>query len=990
MGSRRPSDHDVIRVTSRGSGSSSLAAPPIAPADALASETPTTKHVSRIKLRATELQRLEEKMAAFDVPSTVNPKSPCMSPSPRSLCKRRFSLNDGADESRATVKPQSPSQLLKQATTNQFLRVPSPVNKADIEMAQACVGRSQPGIPRTLSNESIRELEGKHSRPSVGSSNSSADKVLHFSDEDPEFWSPEQASDEGDGLRRTISSRIKTIALSDHLNWAMGVLVVANMIMMGVELDVQPASESSNIMLSYVQYPAVPASIFETCEVFFFVAFSLELLVRVIYQSPRVWRDVGTYIDAVALLPVILQAMLKSKQGKHFMLIRVVRLMKLFRLLRLIRVFKELAFLVKSIVSALQTLGWVGVLLFIAVYCAAVACTMMIGHNNDFDPANSRIKEYEAQYGFEVDVRRYWSSIPRSMLTLFQIFTLDNWSVVVRPVVETHLPWMFFFFVAFIFLTSFGLLNLLMGAIVDHTMSAAREADAEHERLLQEGYKQIMIASGRLFSLCDKNRNGLVTTGELLSFLRENDLKSALEHDMESLSLRVDYVELTDILLGICEEWRGVDEGGGESDGITMEEFVGAAMRLAGPARSEDLVATMITSKTILGRVESLERSMQLLHASVESVCTRVEKRIDSLGRVIPGGGSPVRSQRPKNTWPFAQAPVPVLLRTSDSRELESRSASASSSTPRSRCEDMGDEAMPPSLEKGMLTRRTSRVTQRRPLPQALPLPGEASAAQGLKSQRQALDKSARRRMSSVLQAISKDSAFANAETTTILNSYATNYKERTPSRKTSPEPQSSGRKSESRVSTPGKDVDERSCMPRFRRSQSSESNHGLGGCDETVAPTRVRRSGSGNAVEHIHPCAREEEERLRAGTEKKAIKHMQRSCSDSTCIGNSRSSEEDDVARSIFTRSASGHSGCLDDPQRYAPRRVVSRSNRAIDVPGTIPQPCNSVPRLVRRPSPLLDAAEDGDLRSAGEASSEKTGQVCTQQFPWTQDREL
>merc|ERR1719436_1464278 len=113
----------------------------------------------------------------------------------------------------------------------------------------------------------------------------------------------------------------------------------------------------------------------------------------------------------------------------------------------------------------------------------------------------------------------------RSMLTLFQIFTLDNWNLVVRPVVETHQPWMFVFFLAFIFLTSFGLLSLLMGAIVDHTMSVAREADVERERIVQEEYKQVMLAAARLFSIIDADRNGVLSTKELQTFLRENDTK---------------------------------------------------------------------------------------------------------------------------------------------------------------------------------------------------------------------------------------------------------------------------------------------------------------------------------------------------------------------------------------------------------------------------------------------------------------------------------
>ena len=61
----------------------------------------------------------------------------------------------------------------------------------------------------------------------------------------------------------------------------------------------------------------------------------------------------------------------------------------------------------------------------------------------------------------------WFGSIGRSMYSLFQIMTLESWSMgIVRPVMEVY-PWAWLFFVVFILITSFAVLNLFIGIIVD-------------------------------------------------------------------------------------------------------------------------------------------------------------------------------------------------------------------------------------------------------------------------------------------------------------------------------------------------------------------------------------------------------------------------------------------------------------------------------------------------------------------------------------------
>ena len=61
----------------------------------------------------------------------------------------------------------------------------------------------------------------------------------------------------------------------------------------------------------------------------------------------------------------------------------------------------------------------------------------------------------------------WFGSIGESMYSLFQIMTLESWSMgIVRPVMEEY-PYAWAFFVPFILVTTFAVLNLFIGIIVD-------------------------------------------------------------------------------------------------------------------------------------------------------------------------------------------------------------------------------------------------------------------------------------------------------------------------------------------------------------------------------------------------------------------------------------------------------------------------------------------------------------------------------------------
>jgi len=98
---------------------------------------------------------------------------------------------------------------------------------------------------------------------------------------------------------------------------------------------------------------------------------------------------------------------------------------------------------------------------------------------------------------FGADYPDWFGSVGASLFSLFQIMTLESWSMgIVRPVMEVF-PYAWVFFVPFVIVTSFAVLNLFIALIVDSLQSAhmqdREEAQAaagiahdEREALLRE------------------------------------------------------------------------------------------------------------------------------------------------------------------------------------------------------------------------------------------------------------------------------------------------------------------------------------------------------------------------------------------------------------------------------------------------------------------------------------------------------------------------
>lgn len=176
--------------------------------------------------------------------------------------------------------------------------------------------------------------------------------------------------------------------------------------------------------------------------------FVFELAARMIVFGTRFWRDPWSIFDFLVVAVTLLPATDN---------LSVLRALRIVRALRLVSAIPSMRRVVNGLLIAIPGMSSIVVLLLLIFYVFAVMATNM----------------------FSATLPDRFGTIGASLLSLFQVMSLDGWtSEVARPVMAEH-PYAWIFFVVFILITSFTVLNLFIGIIVDGMQQQHIEAKAQ-------------------------------------------------------------------------------------------------------------------------------------------------------------------------------------------------------------------------------------------------------------------------------------------------------------------------------------------------------------------------------------------------------------------------------------------------------------------------------------------------------------------------------
>jgi len=201
--------------------------------------------------------------------------------------------------------------------------------------------------------------------------------------------------------------------------------------------------------------------------------FCAEIFIKVLAEGKKPWRYFFDYWNVFDFL-VVVAGFIPFAGGGAVMAIRLVRLL---RVLKLVRAFPELQILVIGLIKSLSSIVYIGGLLFLLFYLYAVICVSVFGPNDPW----------------------HFGDLLKAMVTLFRMCTLEDWTDVMYIAMEgcdkygysgmpdqCVEPHAFgditaLFFILYIFLSSFMILNLFVGVITGSITDAKTELSAEKE-----------------------------------------------------------------------------------------------------------------------------------------------------------------------------------------------------------------------------------------------------------------------------------------------------------------------------------------------------------------------------------------------------------------------------------------------------------------------------------------------------------------------------
>jgi voltage-gated sodium channel len=230
---------------------------------------------------------------------------------------------------------------------------------------------------------------------------------------------------------RTISS-VEAFFHSNFMHWIIVILVVCNGVVLGLKTNPEIFSAHGPLLM------LIDRGII--------YALSVEILLRLLGTRLAFFRRGWNLFDAAIILLSFYAIVYQ---------VHALDALRLFLMFRLVELLPEMNRLVLAMKKAIGGVANSVVLLLIVFYTFSVAATYIYGH-----AAPDKFADAGA-----------------AMLTMLQIMTFDNLGDTIRPLQAVHpLSWLFFVF--FLILTAFSILNLVVGIVVQ----AMQEATAEIEK----------------------------------------------------------------------------------------------------------------------------------------------------------------------------------------------------------------------------------------------------------------------------------------------------------------------------------------------------------------------------------------------------------------------------------------------------------------------------------------------------------------------------
>jgi voltage-gated sodium channel len=179
--------------------------------------------------------------------------------------------------------------------------------------------------------------------------------------------------------------------------------------------------------------------------------FILEAVLKMIAVAPQIdryFRDGWNVFDFSVIVFSLIPA-----TGDFAMIARLARLL---RVVRLVSTIPELRLIVSTLIRSIPSMMHVMTLMSVIFYIYAITGYQLF---HEHDPT-------------------HWRSLGIALLTLFRVVTLEDWTDVMYTAMDFH-PMAWLFFVSFVVLGTFVVINLFIAVVINNLEEAKAERLAE-------------------------------------------------------------------------------------------------------------------------------------------------------------------------------------------------------------------------------------------------------------------------------------------------------------------------------------------------------------------------------------------------------------------------------------------------------------------------------------------------------------------------------
>jgi len=248
----------------------------------------------------------------------------------------------------------------------------------------------------------------------------------------------------------------------------------------------------------------------------------------------------------------------------------------------------------------MRTVGWVALFMFFLVYVWAVVLTSLVGA--DISVQNSWVLSHQ-----------YIGSVFKSMWTIAQVFTLDQWADnIARPMFAVA-PLSTVIIVLSITVLNWGTLNILLAVLIERMQNMNAENRLASEQRLEKAEAKLLESMAQDFKDADMAGKGELEFKEFQLLIRE----PALKQKFNMLGIPAEEAEdLFDVM------------DGDKSGSVSPEEFIEGLQRIKGQARGQDIVQLICFAQKECLRASRFVARLQALNKRAD----HIQERLDSVG----------------------------------------------------------------------------------------------------------------------------------------------------------------------------------------------------------------------------------------------------------------------------------------------------------------------------------------------------------------------